>query len=373
MAYESIASHRTMALDAVRNRAYAHALTHIITPDSVVLDLGAGTGVLGLIAARLGAQRVYLVEPTDVIAVAQELVSANGLGDRVTCMHGRLEDIELPEQVDVIVSVMTGNFLVTEDLLPTLFRARDTALKPGGHLVPNAAVMEATIVSAPAIHETHVSCWSGAQQGIDTSIGRSYAANTVVYNSTDIRGVRYLAEPGAVHAVDFDRDTYAGVHAAITLQATEAGICHGIAGWFRMQLGDTWLSTSPRDERVHWSAVFFPIDPPLPIDGGEQVAIGLDREPGGEWSWRVTAKDGKRRQSTLLSTPMTEATLRKAAVDYVPTPSADGRAVLHVLSSMGAHQDVGALARGVHAAFPERYRTESDALAFVQDVVARYA
>ena len=81
-----------MALDPVRNDAYAAALARVVTPDSVVLDLGAGTGVLGLMAARLGARHVYLVEPSDVLCVAEEIVAANSLQDRVTCLRGRLED-----------------------------------------------------------------------------------------------------------------------------------------------------------------------------------------------------------------------------------------------------------------------------------------
>src|SRR4029079_14501434 len=116
MSYVVVSSHRGMALDAGRNEAYARALAAAITPDSVVLDLGAGTGVHGLMAARLGARRVYLVEPEDIIALAEENVRANGLQDVVRCIQGRIEDVTLPEPVDVIVSVLTGNFLIPEPL-----------------------------------------------------------------------------------------------------------------------------------------------------------------------------------------------------------------------------------------------------------------
>src|SRR5262245_43803218 len=115
MSYSSVSGHRTMALDARRNSAYEQALRQVITPDSVVLDVGAGTGVLGLMAARMGARRVFLVESEDVISVAEEIGKANGLS-QVECLRGRMEDLQLPERVDVIVSVFTGNFLVTEDL-----------------------------------------------------------------------------------------------------------------------------------------------------------------------------------------------------------------------------------------------------------------
>ena len=67
MSYTQVTAHRHMVFDARRNAAYVRALEKLVTPDTVVLDLGAGLGVLGLYAARLGAKKVYLVEPEPVI------------------------------------------------------------------------------------------------------------------------------------------------------------------------------------------------------------------------------------------------------------------------------------------------------------------
>jgi hypothetical protein len=212
MSYASVSGHRSMALDATRNQLYREALQQAVRPDSVVLDLGAGTGIHGLIAARLGARRVYLVEPEDILTVAEEIVAANGLQERVRCLRGRLEDIQLPEPVDIIVSAVTGNFLLTEDLLPTLFHARATALKPGCFLIPGAATMEATPVSAPTIHAKEIAGWSASAEGLDLSPARSYAANSVFYRLEELGDVAYLAEPRVLQTFDFSRDNYTSVH-----------------------------------------------------------------------------------------------------------------------------------------------------------------
>jgi predicted RNA methylase len=141
--YSSFGPQSAMMLDSVRNEAYFQAIKSAVKPDSVVLDLGAGLGIHGLMAAKLGAKKVYLVEPEDVIHIAKRLAAANGLEDRVECIQGRIEDVTLPEKVDIIISVFTGNFLLMEDLLPSLFHARDLWLKPGGTLIPDSAVMQA--------------------------------------------------------------------------------------------------------------------------------------------------------------------------------------------------------------------------------------
>ena len=372
MAYETIASHSRMALDAVRNDAYARALRKVVGPDSVVLDLGAGTGVFGLMAARMGARRVYLVEPTDVITVAQEIAAANGLQDVVTCVHGRLEDVVIPEPVDVIVSVMTGNFLVTEDLLPVLFQARDRLLKPGGHLVPSAAAMEAAIVSAPTVYSSNVDCWRTPQHGVDMSAARPYAANSLAYGPNGLRDAEFLADPVTLLTYDFQTATYGAVHARTEFEVKHAGTCHGVAGWFRIQLGDRWLSTSPRAAVTHWSAAYMPVDPPLALAAGDGVSLAIDRQPKGEWTWRLRSGTESRKHSTLLAAPLVPATLERASKTYVPPVSPDVEATAVVLSCIDGLVSVDSIARTLQARFPERYPTEERALEFTQVIVNRF-
>ena len=84
--YSSVEYHRTMNFDGVRNPAYERAIRDAVTSKSVVLDLGAGLGMLGFVAARAGARMVYLVEPEPVIEVTRKVAEANGL-DNVECIQ----------------------------------------------------------------------------------------------------------------------------------------------------------------------------------------------------------------------------------------------------------------------------------------------
>ncbi|MEE4236564.1 MAG: 50S ribosomal protein L11 methyltransferase, partial [Anderseniella sp.] len=88
MSYSQVASHRSMVFDDFRNALYAQAIRKCVTSDSVVLDLGAGLGIHGLIAADAGAKRVYLVEPEPVVQIAKEIARANGLADRIVVLEG---------------------------------------------------------------------------------------------------------------------------------------------------------------------------------------------------------------------------------------------------------------------------------------------
>lgn len=372
MAYETLTSHRAMALDRVRNDAYAAALARVVTPESVVLDLGAGTGVLGLFAARLGARRVYLVEPSDVLVVAEEFVAANGLGDRVQCLRGRLDQVTIPERVDVIVSVMTGNFLLTEDLLPVLFEARDTLLKPGGHLVPDMAVMEAVPVAAPQVHAAHVAGWSTPQHGVDLSAGRAYAANSVVFGSAGLRDARFLAEPAPLLTCDFTTAAYDALHAQADFTATESAVCDGMAGWFRIRLGDSWLSTSPKAPHTHWSPVYLPVDPPVTLERGDRMTLMVDRIPRGDWSWRLRAGTATRKHSTMLGVPMLPSLLRKASQQYVPLRTEELSAAAFVLSCVDGVRDVTSIAALLTEKFPQRYPSAQAALEFTQRIVASF-
>lgn len=359
-----------MALDRFRNGAYEEALRRVITPESVVLDLGAGVGILGLMAARMGARRVYLVEPEDVIAVAEECVRVNGLENVVRCLHGRIEDVTIPEQVDVIVSVFTGNLLVTEDLLPHLFHARDTYLKPSGVMIPERGTIEIAPVTAAAFHRREIEDWSAPQADVTLAPARQYAANNVFYRFPR-HEVSYLGEPISIHAADFYTDGYLPVRAHVEVPVHTSGICHAFAGWFKMQIGERWLSTAPDAPETHWAPALFPLDPPVVCSSGDLFTVRVDRPPYGDWSWRVTCGGTEQRHSTMLAAALKSTTLRKAAADYEPQLNQEGEAVAFVLRQCDGRTRLRDIVAQVHERWPSRFRNEEDARRFVQGLMKR--
>jgi SAM-dependent methyltransferase len=122
-----------------------------VRPGSAVLDLGAGTGVWAVAAARLGARRVVAVEREAVlIPVIEALARENGVADRVEAVLGDARRVRLPSVFDVVVSEMVGNEAFEEGLRPVLERARRRFLRPGGALVPEWVALVAAPVRPPA-------------------------------------------------------------------------------------------------------------------------------------------------------------------------------------------------------------------------------
>src|SRR5918996_1648217 len=107
---EVLDEHRFYLSDAVRVRAFERAIRAVVGPGDVVLDLAAGTGILGLLACRAGAARVYAVDAGGILGVARALARANGAGDRITHVRAMSTDAVLPERVDVIVTDQIGRF-----------------------------------------------------------------------------------------------------------------------------------------------------------------------------------------------------------------------------------------------------------------------
>ena len=144
--YAEFEVHRTMICDRVRTEAFRRAIDAVVRPGDIVLDVGAGSGILSVFAARAGAARVYAVERTTVAVLAQELAAANGVADIVQVIQGDVEDVELPERVDVIVSEWLGGFGIDEGMLAPVIAARDRWLKPGGVMIPRSVTAWTALV-----------------------------------------------------------------------------------------------------------------------------------------------------------------------------------------------------------------------------------
>jgi len=372
MSYSQVGSHRSMVFDANRNELYAQAIRKFVTADSVVLDLGAGLGVHGLLAAAAGAKRVYLVEPEPVVQIAMEIARANGLADRIVVLEGRIEDVELPEQVDLIISVFTGNLLYTEDLLPSLFHARDRYLKPGGHLIPDYAELLLAPVSAPDIHAKHISCWSEPHLGLDFSTGRRFAANEILWLNRDELKSEQLAPAAVLSSGDLTRMSRADCRGEAHFKIEKSDTCHGLLGWIRIRLGDEWLSTDPANPEVHWLPALLPLDPPLQLEQGEEIEISLQRPAQGDWTWATKAASGSRRHSSFLARLDGPSRLRKMAPDYSPGLNQRGENTRHVLAMMQAGRSNQEIAQSLAESDPKAFPGVESAMQMVQGLAKRY-
>ncbi|PYM93211.1 MAG: SAM-dependent methyltransferase, partial [Candidatus Rokuibacteriota bacterium] len=123
--------HRQYLADDTRVSAFRQAIEEVVGPGDVVLDLGAGTGILGLMACRAGAKRVYAVDEGPIIGLARDIAAANGLQDRITHIKGLSTRVELPERVDVVLADQIGRFGLESGILEYFADARARFLKPG--------------------------------------------------------------------------------------------------------------------------------------------------------------------------------------------------------------------------------------------------
>ncbi len=363
-----------MAFDALRNDAYRAAIERVVTPDSVVLDLGCGLGVHGLMAARAGARRVFLVDPEIAVHSALEIAQHNGYGSRVEAFQGRIEEITLPERVDVIISVFTGNMLYSEDLLPSLFHARDRWLKPGGHLIPHAAELMLAPVACQALHEEHVLSWLVDTSGFDYSPLRRYAANAFVSDREAVEQPIVLAEAQSLATVHFHSASSNDLESSVTFEIQTSGVCHGLHAWVRIHFGQRRLSTGPGSPTMHWTPQTLLFDQPLPVETGQYAHVRLRRPDLGEWTWECRLGAEHRRQSTFLGQPLRATHLSKLSSLAQPKLSPRGEAAWWVLSRLASPgASTGALQTGVRETFPQLFESDRQSRAFVTQLLLRHA
>jgi len=150
--------------DKVRTATYASFILKnpALFRDAIVLDVGCGTGILSLFAARAGAKRVIAVDASAIGEKARKIVKANGFEDVITVVRGKVEEIELPdgiEKVDIIVSEWMGYALLYESMLDSVLVARDRFLKEGGVMAPSQTQMLLALADAGEIYKERIGFW----------------------------------------------------------------------------------------------------------------------------------------------------------------------------------------------------------------------
>merc|ERR1712137_922069 len=189
--YAHFGIHEEMLKDEVRTQTYRKSIldnTHLFK-DKVVLDVGCGTSILSMFAAKAGAKKVIGVDCAGIIDQAKEIVKANGFEDKITLIRGKVEEITLPvDKVDIIISEWMGYFLLYEAMLDTVLFARDKWLKKGGVMLPDRCSISVCGIEDEEYKEDKINWWSNVW-GFDMSCIRERAILEPLVDSVDEKNI----------------------------------------------------------------------------------------------------------------------------------------------------------------------------------------
>lgn len=288
--------HRTLIADHIRNQAFHDALARVIKRgETTVADIGAGTGLIGLIAAKLGAREVILYEAAEVAGVAAATIKANRAKtcQLMPCHSTEMED---PPRVDVVVSETLGNYALEENIIDTLADARLRHLKDGGVMIPARIRQFVVPVISDRIHRELV-VWDDVGFGIDLSSARQMSLNNVYVRSF---AADELMDGGAAakvwDTVTLGSDTRGARKGEVSWKLDAAQAVYGFAYWWEADLVEgVTLSTAPNAPRTHWEQLYFPLQSPMALEAGESLLVTLrsrsSEEAGTHLAWTAVRFD----------------------------------------------------------------------------------
>lgn len=289
--------HRTLIADTVRNEAFRRALAAVIVPGrSIVADIGAGTGILGLTASRLGAREVHLYEVAEVAAVAVETLRRNrAKGCHLYNCHST--EMDDPPQVDVIVSETLGNYPLEEDIVAIMRDGVARHLKPGGAIIPARITQYVAAVTTPRFHDD-LTAWRRVGNGIDLAHAERMSLNNIYVRTLapselldGMAGARQWDEIDLASRATSNRKGEAG------WSMSDRASIYGFVTWWTAELcAGVSLSTAPDAPRTHWEQLYFPLLEPITAAAGDRVAVSLrsrtTEEDGTTLKWTATHRSG---------------------------------------------------------------------------------
>ncbi|WVZ17965.1 hypothetical protein V8G54_005287 [Vigna mungo] len=284
----------------------------------VVVDVGAGSGILSLFAAQAGAKHVYAVEASEMAEYARKLIAGNPiLGQRITVIKGKVEDVELPERADILISEPMGTLLVNERMLESYVIARDRFLTPNGKMFPSVG----RIHMAPFSDEylfveiankalfwqqqnyygvdltpLHGTAFQGYFSQVQSSFSLEFLLTYafLIWGSclslfmiphakqkspvVDAFDPRLLIGAPMFHVIDFTKikeEELYEIDIPLRFIATVGARLHGLACWFDVLFnGSTarrWLTTAPGSPTTHWYQLRCVLSQPIYVVAGQEI------------------------------------------------------------------------------------------------------
>ena len=266
--------HFPMMQDTVRNAAFLGAIERAVRPDMKVLDIGSGSGLLAMMAARAGAQDVQSCEMNPVIAaVAKQIVHQNGFADQVTiqaCNSRNIDaEADLGGRADLVISEIIGKDLVCEEVLPSMQDAAKRLAKRDARFIPQGGQIRVALAHYSKMDKYRVGKASGFDLSAFNQLGPARFNVQVNDPALELRG-----ELADLFTFDFASPNPWTDRATRDLVAT-GGRVDGVVQWLRLQMDETgsFENEPGPDSSRSWALIFFPFAEPIDTKPGDRIGV----------------------------------------------------------------------------------------------------
>lgn len=280
--------HIPMMNEQERNQAFHDGLEAVVTPDKTVFEIGTGSGILAMMAARLGAKQVVTCEAVSLVAeTASRIVARNGFQDRVTVLSRPSQEVQLGRDLsakaDILLHEVFSSELLGEHVLPAIEDAKARLLKPGGQVLPSAASIMVALVGGDAL-------------GRNFHVGESFGFDLHEFNAIQPRKRPLYREDLApvllsapVEAFRFDfmkQSSFPAERKVLQVPVAQPGRCYGLIQWIRIELaaGIVYENHPSRPRAVsNWQHTIYGFDEPLQLQAGSVVQVRAWHDRARPW------------------------------------------------------------------------------------------
>lgn len=273
--------HFAMLNDVERNDAFETAIKRAVRPNCTALDVGAGSGLLAMIAARHGVNFVTSCEMIQLIAqLADKVIALNGFENQIKIVPKKSQDLlvgqDLAKRADILITETIDCGLVGEGILPIIRHARQSLLTPEATIIPARAAIKFSLLESSMVHNlnfvSHASRFNVSPFNIFSTIGYfPVRLSTWPY--------RLLSQTTTAFEFNFQTDSLRPRQRQMSVQVERSGTLHGIVFWFDLDLGnEVFLSNSVDNKRSHWMQAVQCFETPINVQQNELLELTIRQD-----------------------------------------------------------------------------------------------
>ena len=282
--------HFAMMNDEGRNNAYFSAIKLAIDDGSFVLEIGTGSGLLSMMAAANGAEKVVTCETSRTLAeTAKKIIYSNGYGEKISVVNKKSTDLiigeDLPQRADVVISEILSSEFVGEGVRSTILDANKRLLKKTGRMIPQSGSIRISLLGNNAEVSNALSV--ARVHGYDLSEFNLISQSKINLKLKD--KPLLLSNPEDAFIINLhDKNRVVQEEKIIQLQANQNGFCLGLVQWLWIHLyKDIEYENRPGENDSHWSTPIYLFDEPVAVKMGDVLEIRAVLDEDKVWFYHL--------------------------------------------------------------------------------------